>query len=130
MEAASLLVTEALGGSRYALARLISLIEDDGADARAALAALYPHTGQAHIVGVTGAPGTGKSAVLRILAASLENQRDVKVGVISRPQANIADFYREMGELFGVELRPHNRYGGAKVLRQRWQAHIDRKSVV
>ena len=46
------------------------------------------------------------------------------VGVISRPQANIADFYREMGELFGVELRPHNRYGGAKILRQRWQAHI------
>ena len=46
------------------------------------------------------------------------------VGVISRPQANIADFYREMGELFGVELRPHNRYAGAKILRQRWQAHI------
>ncbi|PPQ40803.1 hypothetical protein CCS01_00400, partial [Rhodopila globiformis] len=42
---------------------------------------------------------------------------DVTVGVISRPQANIADFYREMGELFGVELRPHNRWGGAKILR-------------
>jgi hypothetical protein len=51
----------------------------------------------------------------------------VTVGVISRPQANIADFYREMGELFGVELRPHNRYSGAKILRQRWQAH-DRPS--
>ena len=46
------------------------------------------------------------------------------VGVISRPQAGIADFYREMGDLFGVELRPHNRWGGAKILRQRWQAHI------
>ena len=74
---------------------------------------------------VTGAPGAGKSAVLRILAASLENQRDVKVGVISRPQANIADFYREMGDLFGVELHPHNRWSGAKILRQRWQTHID-----
>lgn len=74
---------------------------------------------------VTGAPGAGKSAALRILAASLTNQRDVTVGVISRPQANIADFYREMGDLFGVELHPHNRWGGAKVLRQRWQAHID-----
>jgi type II secretory pathway predicted ATPase ExeA len=61
---------------------------------------------------------------LRILSASLAAQRDLRVGVISRPQANIADFYREMGELFGVELRPHNRYGGAKILRQRWQAHI------
>lgn len=73
---------------------------------------------------VTGAPGCGKSAALRILAASLATQRDVSVGVISRPQANIADFYREMGELFGVELRPHNRFAGAKILRQRWQAHI------
>ena len=63
---------------------------------------------------VTGAPGCGKSAALRILSASLATQRDVTVGVISRPQANIADFYREMGELFGVELRPHNRYGGAR----------------
>jgi len=73
---------------------------------------------------VTGAPGCGKSATLRILAASLATQRDVTVGVISRPQANIADFYREMGELFGVELRPHNRFAGAKILRQRWQTHI------
>ena len=73
---------------------------------------------------VTGVPGCGKSAALRILTASLATQRDVTVGVISRPQANIADFYREMGDLFGVELRPHNRWGGAKILRQRWQAHI------
>ena len=40
----------------------------------------------------------------------------------------LADFYREMGELFGVELHPHNRYNGAKLLRARWQAHIDRRS--
>ncbi len=39
---------------------------------------------------VTGAPGCGKSATLRVLAASLATQRDVTVGVISRPQANIA----------------------------------------
>ena len=81
-------------------------------------------TGDGGFVLVTGVPGCGKSAALRVLSASLATQRDVTVGVISRPQANIADFYREMGELFGVELRPHNRYGGAKVLRQRWQAHI------
>ncbi len=74
---------------------------------------------------VTGAPGSGKSVALRILAAHLAAQRDVNVGVISRPQANIADFYREMGDLFGVELHPHNRWGGARILRQRWQAHID-----
>jgi type II secretory pathway predicted ATPase ExeA len=37
----------------------------------------------------------------------------------------MADFYREMGDLFGVELHPHNRWGGAKLLRERWQSHID-----
>jgi type II secretory pathway predicted ATPase ExeA len=74
---------------------------------------------------VTGAPGAGKSATLRILAERLAAQPDAKVGLCSRPQANLADFYREMGELFGVELRPHNRWAGAKLLRQRWQSHID-----
>ena len=62
---------------------------------------------------VTGAPGTGKSVALRILAAHLATQRDIKVAVISRPQAGIADFYREMGDLFGLEVHPHNRWGGA-----------------
>lgn len=74
---------------------------------------------------VTGAPGTGKSVTLRILADRLEAKRDVKVGILSRPQAGLTDFYREMGELFGVELRPTNRWGGAKLLRERWQTHID-----
>ena len=82
MEAASILATEALAGNRYALARLISLVEDNGADARAALAALYPHTGQAHIVGVTGAPGTGKSTLVNQLAKSLRAQ-EVTVGVVA-----------------------------------------------
>ena len=74
---------------------------------------------------VTGAPGTGKSVTLRILADRLEAKRDVKVGILSRPQAGLTDFYREMGDLFGVELRPANRWGGAKLLRDRWQTHID-----
>ena len=74
---------------------------------------------------VTGAPGTGKSVTLRILSERLSAQRDVKVGVVSRPQAGLADFYREMGDMFGVVLHPHNRWGGAKLLRERWQNHID-----
>ena len=74
---------------------------------------------------VTGAPGVGKSVSLRILAERLGNQRDVKIGIISRPQSGLSDFYREMGDLFGVELRPANRWGGAKLLRDRWQTHID-----
>jgi general secretion pathway protein A len=74
---------------------------------------------------ITGAPGTGKSVTLRILAERLGSQREVTVGVLSRPQAGLSDFYREMGALFGVQLSPHNRWAGFKVLRERWQAHID-----
>ena len=74
---------------------------------------------------VTGDPGTGKSVVLRILAERLEALREVSVGALAHPQSNVADFYREMGELFGVQLKPHNRWGGFKALRERWIAHID-----
>ena len=74
---------------------------------------------------ITGAPGCGKSATLRILAERLDNLCDVTVGVLTRPHAFVADFYRELGDLFGVPLSPHNRWVGAKVLRQRWIAHIE-----
>ncbi len=74
---------------------------------------------------VIGDPGTGKSVSLRILAERLSAQRDVKVGILTRPQAGLADFYREMGDLFGAELHPHNRWAGSKILRDRWQTHID-----
>ena len=47
------------------------------------------------------------------------------MGVLSRPQASLADFYRELGDLFGVPLRPHNRWASAKALRDRWLQHID-----
>src|SRR5215470_4182256 len=67
---------------------------------------------------VTGDVGAGKSVTLRILAERLAAQRDAKVGVFTRPQAGL-------GDLFGVTLRPHNRYAGSKVLRERWQTHID-----
>jgi len=74
---------------------------------------------------VTGDPGTGKSASLRILADHLAKQPDVSVGVLTRPQSNIPDFYRELGDLFGVELSPHNRWAGYKVLRQTWLTHVE-----
>ena len=74
---------------------------------------------------VSGEPGTGKSVALRILAERLGQLRDVTVGVLSRPQASLADFYRELGHLFGVPLSPHNRWASAKVLREKWLHHID-----
>jgi general secretion pathway protein A len=74
---------------------------------------------------ITGDPGTGKSVALRILAAHLAQLRDVQVGVLTRPQSAIADFYRELGQLFGVTLAPHNRWAGFKALRQRWLTHVE-----
>ncbi len=74
---------------------------------------------------VTGDPGTGKSAALRLLNERLEALRDVTVGVINHPQSGLADFYREMGEVFSVSLKPHNRWAGFRDLRERWLAHLD-----
>jgi type II secretory pathway predicted ATPase ExeA len=74
---------------------------------------------------VTGEPGTGKSVALRLLAHDLANLPDVQLGVLTRPQSGVADFYRELGQLFGVALAPHNRWAGFKALRQRWVAHVE-----
>jgi len=74
---------------------------------------------------ITGDPGTGKSVALRLLAERLGQLRDISVGAIVHPSGNLADFYREMGDLFGVELKPHNRWGGFKGLRERWLSHLE-----
>jgi len=60
---------------------------------------------------VSGDPGTGKSVALRLLDERLSRLRDVLVSVVSRSQSGISDFYRELRELFGVNLAPRNRGG-------------------
>lgn len=74
---------------------------------------------------IHGDPGSGKSIVLRVLAERLARLPDVTVGAINHPQSNLADFYRELGDVFGVPLRPHNRWGGFKALREQWQMHLE-----
>lgn len=79
-------VEQVLAGRRRAIARAISLVENDGAEAQALLRALHPHTGGAHIVGVTGPPGSGKSTLVNALV--LHFRRDAvqgrpKVGVVA-----------------------------------------------
>ena len=73
---------------------------------------------------VTGDPGSGKSVALRLLSERLRALPDVLVGRIEHPQSRTADFYRELGELFGLSLSAHNRWGGFKALRARWTEHI------
>ena len=72
-----------------------------------------------------GEPGVGKSAALRVLSEHLNGVRDLCVGTLTRPQAKMADFYRELGHLFGVTLSPSNRWHSSKSLREKWLAHIE-----
>jgi len=51
---------------------------------------------------LTGEPGTGKSSAMRLLAGHLAGVRDLRVGELTRPQSHMADFYRELGDLFGA----------------------------
>ena len=73
---------------------------------------------------VSGEPGTGKSVILRLVADRLKNIRDAQIAIITHPSAKISDFYRELGDIFGVVLNVGNRWRGFKTLRERWLAHL------
>jgi type II secretory pathway predicted ATPase ExeA len=73
---------------------------------------------------VTGDVGAGKSAALRLVASKLAPLRDVIVGEVTRPQSRVTDFYREIGDLFGVPVSTSNRWGAYKTVRAKWQEHI------
>ncbi len=64
------LISRLLAGDRLALSRAISLVEDRTAEGRELLSGLFAHTGQAHLIGITGAPGTGKSTLVTGLVQS------------------------------------------------------------
>ena len=76
------LVERLLNGDRRALARMVTLIENDMPVARRYLAELHLRAGKAHIVGVTGAPGAGKSTLVTHLVRELRH-RGRKVGVVA-----------------------------------------------
>jgi len=92
------LVASLLDGDHRALARTISRIEDRAPGHRGLVSHLHPHTGDAHVVGVTGSPGAGKSTLVDKLAAA----------------------YRDRGETVGVvAVDPASPYSGGSVLGDR-----------
>ena len=76
------LIDGLLRGDRLALARAISRVEDDAEDAARIVKAVFAHTGRAHLIGVTGAPGTGKSTLVSALVESYRAS-GVTVGVLA-----------------------------------------------
>ena len=76
------LVDAARAGAPRAVARLISLVEDAHPALREVMAALAPHTGHAHIIGITGSPGVGKSTLTNALVAILR-ARGNRVGILA-----------------------------------------------
>ena len=71
-----------LAGDARAIARAISLIEDEAPEAAALIGAIYQRTGRAYLVGITGAPGTGKSTLVDALTAEIRRSSQT-VGIIA-----------------------------------------------
>jgi LAO/AO transport system kinase len=82
-----ILSQDVLAGNRLALARLLTHIENETPDGRAALNEIFAKTGHAHLIGVTGAPGTGKSTLVNQLAHYYRNPPD---GLVPKQVAIVA----------------------------------------
>ena len=76
------IVERLLNGDRRALARMVTLIENESPVAHKYLAEIHQHTGNAHLIGVTGAPGAGKSTLVTHLVRELR-KRGHKIGVVA-----------------------------------------------
>jgi LAO/AO transport system kinase len=72
-----------LEGNRLSLTRLLTQVENDSPEGRTALAELFTHTGKAHLIGVTGAPGTGKSSLVNQLTLYYRKEQKKKVAIIA-----------------------------------------------
>jgi LAO/AO transport system kinase len=104
------LVAAVLQGSVKAMARLITLVENEDSRALQIMGAIYPHTGNAYVLGITGSPGTGKSTLTDKITSILREQEQT-VGVIAvDPSSPFTG-----GALLGDRIRMQRSSGDAEV---------------
>jgi LAO/AO transport system kinase len=104
------LADRVLAGDPRAVARAISVIEDESAESAAIVRAIFAHTGRAHLIGVTGPPGAGKSTLVDRLAAELR-RGGFTIGVIAvDPTSPFSG-----GAVLGDRLRMQSHAGDAGV---------------
>ncbi len=78
---------------------------------------------------ITGDPGTGKSCLLRLLSEKLNKVQGLSVVTFTHPQSTVRDFYHELGDLFDIPIKAHNRWHSFKSLREKWQQHIENNCI-
>jgi LAO/AO transport system kinase len=104
------LVDDVLSGSRRALARAITAVENNYTGADEVLSGLYPHTGRAHLIGVTGAPGTGKSSLVNQLALEYRRQQKTVAIIAVDPTSPFSG-----GAILGDRIRMRDLSGDSGV---------------
>ena len=77
------LTESVLAGNRLSISRLLTRVENNTIEGRAAMTDLFPYTGKAHLIGVTGAPGTGKSSLVNELALYYRKNEDKKIAIVA-----------------------------------------------
>jgi len=85
--------------------------------------------GQGGFALLSGETGLGKSKIIQLIASRFAATDGVAVAIMERPQSSMMDFYRELGEVFGISLAPANRYGSFRSLRSKWKHHLDQTLV-
>ncbi len=94
------LVARALDGDRRAVGRLLTLVERGGADAETVASLTQPHAGRAHVVGITGSPGAGKSTLVSQLVAGIVDNGTVPAVLAVDPSSPLTG-----GAILGDRVR-------------------------